>query len=176
MFNRNVIENNLTPPFLTILVLPDFKSRQPWPSDYGIKWIPYWEHFRVHWLPPASLGRKHFFIRARHFGFSTKDTGLTTTSEIATSYVSSLYTNIPHMEGIQACWEALDWREILPPLIWSVWPNSHYKNNFIFSGAHYLQTQGSTMGTAWPIICYGQTRKGTSDNTFPTTSDMVEAR
>ena len=64
--------------------------------------------------------------------------------------VSSLYTNIPHDEGIKACEEALDTRidQSLPTedlchhikLILT-------RNAFIFNEAFYLQQSGTAMGT-----------------------------
>ncbi len=64
--------------------------------------------------------------------------------------VSSLYTNIPHDEGMTACRRALDTRpspdpptpyllrmmELILPL-----------NNFEFNGDYYLQIQGTAVGT-----------------------------
>ena len=71
-------------------------------------------------------------------------------SILVTLDVSSLYTNILHNEGIAACREAL---ETCP----SPAPPTNYLvgliqqiltlNNFTFNGEHYLQTQGTAMGT-----------------------------
>ena len=61
-----------------------------------------------------------------------------------------LYTNIPLNEGIAACKEALNSRELpVPPtadlchLIWLILS----LNSFTFSKKHYLQIQGTVMGT-----------------------------
>ena len=69
---------------------------------------------------------------------------------LLTMDVSSLYTNIPHNEGMEACRKALNSRL-------SQTPPTHYLmemieqiltlNNFTFDGEHYLQTQGTAMGT-----------------------------
>ena len=71
-------------------------------------------------------------------------------SLLATLDVSSLYTNIPHDEGIEACRQALSSREVLSPptkdiitLISSILT----KNNFTFDDQHYLQVLGTMMGT-----------------------------
>ena len=71
-------------------------------------------------------------------------------SLLVTLDVSSLYTNIPHDEGIEACREALNSREVLSPptediinLISSILT----KNNFTFDDQHYLQVHGTAMGT-----------------------------
>ena len=64
--------------------------------------------------------------------------------------VVSLYTNIPHEEGIEACREVWDTRQ--SPTI----PTRHLVellthvlklNNFEFNGEHYLQVNGTAMGT-----------------------------
>ena len=71
-------------------------------------------------------------------------------SILVTLDVSSLYTNIPHNEGVAACREALETRPSLAP------PTNYLVdliqqiltlNNFTFNGEHYLQTQGTAMGT-----------------------------
>ena len=64
--------------------------------------------------------------------------------------VTSLYTNIPHDDGISACRHVWDNRLIKEP------PTSYLVkllslilkcNNFEFNGKHYLQVQGTAMGT-----------------------------
>ena len=64
--------------------------------------------------------------------------------------VTSLYTNIPHQDGIQACAEVWETRtnkdpptETLIKLLTLVLKC----NNFEFNGKHYLQVQGTAMGT-----------------------------
>ena len=71
-------------------------------------------------------------------------------SLLVTLDVSSLYTNIPHDEGIKACEEALDTRidqslptEDLCHLIKLILT----RNAFIFNEAFYLQQSGTAMGT-----------------------------
>ena len=84
---------------------------------------------------------------------------------LVTLDVKSLYSNIPHDEGIAACKAALDNREILQPptdalihlmefvltKITSPLRMSFTKNNFTFEDEHYLQIQGiyksKAMGT-----------------------------
>ena len=69
---------------------------------------------------------------------------------LVTLDVKSLYTNIPHSEGIEACRAALNTRQVLQP------PTKYLihlikliltKNSFIFEGEHYLQIHGTAMGT-----------------------------
>ena len=69
---------------------------------------------------------------------------------LVTLDVSSLYTNIPHQEGIEVCTEALNTRiiqqsptEDLAELINQILT----KNNFEFGDQHFLQVHGTGMGT-----------------------------
>ncbi|XP_041472560.1 uncharacterized protein LOC121421825 [Lytechinus variegatus] len=69
---------------------------------------------------------------------------------IVTLDVSSLYTNIPHDEGIQASCEALTASgHSSPPIsdIKSLMSHVLTKNNFTFMDQHYLQIFGTAMGT-----------------------------
>ena len=64
--------------------------------------------------------------------------------------VSSLYTNIPHKEGIKTCEEFLNTRELL---VTSTADLCHLvrliltMNCFLFNENHYLQVHGTAMGT-----------------------------
>ncbi|XP_041472561.1 uncharacterized protein LOC121421826 [Lytechinus variegatus] len=72
------------------------------------------------------------------------------TAIIGTLDVSSLYTNIPHDEGIQASCEALTASgHSSPPIsdIKSLMSHVLTKNNFTFMDQHYLQIFGTAMGT-----------------------------
>ena len=65
-------------------------------------------------------------------------------------YVTSLYTNIPHSDGIKACEEAWDKMDIkdLPTQTLVKFLTLVLKcYNFEFNGQHYLQVQGTAMGT-----------------------------
>ena len=71
-------------------------------------------------------------------------------SFLATLDVVSLYPNIPHSEGLEACELYLNKRQnktipttFLISLIQFVLEN----NNFVFNDKHYLQIQGTAMGT-----------------------------
>ena len=69
---------------------------------------------------------------------------------LVTLDVSSLYTNIPQEEGMEACREALDTRDVPEPPTDDV---VHLislilkKNNFSFNGESYIQKHGTAMGT-----------------------------
>ncbi|XP_071504653.1 uncharacterized protein [Diadema antillarum] len=74
------------------------------------------------------------------------------TAIIGTFDVSSLYTNIPHDEGILASCEALTYSghsNPPPPIshIKSLMSHVLTKNNFTFMDKHYLQVSGTAMGT-----------------------------
>ena len=71
-------------------------------------------------------------------------------SLLVTLDISSLYTNIPHKEGISGCEEILNRRELQEPptanlcqLIQLVLSN----NPFVFNNVNYLQVHGTAMGT-----------------------------
>ena len=81
-------------------------------------------------------------------------------SLLVTLDVSSLYTNIPHNEGIEACRKALKFSDHLS--------RSHIKtesicdlmrmiltmNNFEFDNNYYIQLHGTAMGTRMvPCLC-----------------------
>ena len=66
--------------------------------------------------------------------------------------VTSLYTNIPHSDGIKACEEAWEERDIKDPptqTLVKVLTLVLKCNNFEFNGQYYLQVQGTAMGTKW---------------------------
>ncbi|KAK3106235.1 hypothetical protein FSP39_015827 [Pinctada imbricata] len=64
--------------------------------------------------------------------------------------VTSLYTNIPHEEGIEACRKVWDLRQNKRPSTESLvklLERTLKLNNFMFNGDHYLQINGTSMGT-----------------------------
>ncbi|XP_078584852.1 uncharacterized protein LOC144867010 [Branchiostoma floridae x Branchiostoma japonicum] len=68
---------------------------------------------------------------------------------LVTLDVSSLYTNIPTDEGIQACREALQKSpaDVPTEAICQLLDNILNLNNFDFNEEHYIQIQGTAMGT-----------------------------
>ena len=71
-------------------------------------------------------------------------------SLLVTLDVTSLYTNIPHEEGLDACREMLETRDVLDPPtddIVNLTSLILKKNNFTFNGLHHLQKHGTAMGT-----------------------------
>ena len=64
--------------------------------------------------------------------------------------VTPLYTNISHKGSIRACKEALEERSVkVPPTVTLVKLLTFIlkSNNFGFKGKHYLQVQGTAMGS-----------------------------
>ena len=69
---------------------------------------------------------------------------------LVTLDVSSLYTNIPHSEGIEACREALNSRDIQQPPTEDLTELINQiltMNNIVLGDQHYLQVHGTAMGT-----------------------------
>jgi hypothetical protein len=69
---------------------------------------------------------------------------------LITMDVTSLYSNIPHSDGIEACKEIWEYRSVkVPPTDYLVTMLTMVlkKNNFTFNGDHYLKINGTTMGT-----------------------------
>lgn len=69
---------------------------------------------------------------------------------LVTIDVVSLYTNIPHSDGLKATSEALLKRQQKHPPTFFLLKLILFilkKNNFTFDNQHYLQTQGTSMGT-----------------------------
>ena len=68
---------------------------------------------------------------------------------LVTLDVISLYTNILHQEGLNACRVILNKREVLDPPTEQIdnLTSIILKRNNFFDGLHYLQKQGTVMGT-----------------------------
>ena len=75
---------------------------------------------------------------------------LPSNTTLVTMDVTSLYTNIPHSDGIEACKEIWESRSVkVPPTdcLVTMLTMVLKKNNFTFNGDHYLQINGAAMGT-----------------------------
>ncbi|KAK3107779.1 hypothetical protein FSP39_022084 [Pinctada imbricata] len=80
----------------------------------------------------------------------TPSQNLPTGTLLVTMDVTSLYTNIPHEEGIEACRKVWDLRQNKRPSTESLvklLERTLKLNNFMFNGDHYLQINGTSMGT-----------------------------
>ena len=104
-------------------------------------------------LKPLVQTTQSFIKDTTHFLNKLQQLGqLPNNAILVTLDVSSLYTNIPHNEGIDACRHFLDTRnrtsstistETLCDLIRMILT----MNNFTFHDRHYLQIHGTAMGT-----------------------------
>jgi hypothetical protein len=107
-----------------------------------------------HFLNPASTYHKSYVKDSAHFlnliGNLDK---LPENSFLVTFDVSSLYTNIPHGEGLLAAREALEKSrpgDVNPKNYFSIINLLEFvltKNNFQFDGKFYLQICGTAMGS-----------------------------
>ena len=73
---------------------------------------------------------------------------------LCTLDVSSLYTNIPHVDGIQVCFEALETRtRKSPPTqdLCDLLELTLKSNNFTFNEEHYQQISGTLMGGRYAL-------------------------
>ena len=108
-------------------------------------------HFVDYHLRPLVEQIPSFLKDATHFLQKlNKITSLPAVSLLVTLDVSSLYTNIPHDDGILACQSALLLRTVqAPPThdIITLISCILTKNNFVFGEKHYLQINGTAMGT-----------------------------
>ena len=100
----------------------------------------------------------HFLNKLEHLFFFKKKKKLEhlwqlpENAFLVTLDVSSLYTNIPHNEGIDACRYFLNTRDrnassISTETLCNLIRMILTMNNFCFNGKHYLQTHGTAMGT-----------------------------
>ena len=74
----------------------------------------------------------------------------TTRVSSLTLNVSLLYTNIPNNEGIEACTDILNTRDVQPPATDNIICLMFlflYKNAFSFDNEHCLQVKGTAMNT-----------------------------
>ena len=95
-------------------------------------------------LPSFIKDTTHFLLQLQKLG------PLPDNSLLVTLDVSSLYTNIPHNEGIDACRYFLNTRQdkLLPAEnICDLIRMILTMNNFSFNDEHYLQKHGTAMGT-----------------------------
>ena len=104
-------------------------------------------------LKPLVQTTQSFIKDTTHFLTKLQQLGqLPNNAILVTLDVSSLYTNIPHNEGINACRHFLETRNRTPSTISSETLCDLIRmiltmNNFTFNDKHYLQTHGTAMGT-----------------------------
>ena len=98
----------------------------------------------VQMLPSYIKDTTHFLLQLQNLG------PLPDNAILVTLDVSSLYTNIPHKEGIEACRHFLNTRQnkSLPTeRICDLIRMILTMNNFTFNDQHFLQIRGTAMGT-----------------------------
>ena len=105
------------------------------------------------WLNPLVQRLPSFIKDSMEFIKLVTTTSIPQNSTLVSIDVSSLYTNIPHRDGIEACIHALNNDQnpdpLRPPVeILTEMLNIVLKNNVIeFNGDFFLQLQGTAMGT-----------------------------
>jgi len=97
-------------------------------------------------IPSYIKDTSHILQKLRSLGH------IPTHAILCTMDVSSLYTNIPHQEGVTACLRAIEHSDLqhLPPLeiISYLMRTILERNCFEFNNKFYLQVTGTAMGTA----------------------------
>ena len=105
------------------------------------------------WLNPLVQRLPSFIKDSMEFIKLVTTTSIPQNSTLVSIDVSSLYTNIPHRDGTEACIHALNNDQnpdpLRPPVeILTEMLNIVLKNNMIeFNGDFFLQLQGTAMGT-----------------------------
>ena len=109
--------------------------------------------FIDYWLQPIMKGNPSYLKDTTELINQLNELTIPTDTLLVTIDVKSLYTCIPHKEGIRACAEALEKSKA----IYSDQPDTHtlitlleivLKNNtFEFNNKCYIQLQGTAMGT-----------------------------
>ena len=114
------------------------------PTEHISEFVDFHLQPLVKTLPSHIKDTTHFLLKLQELG-SLPDNAILVSLD-----VSSLYTNIPHKEGIDACSHYLNARhhklvptESLCDLIRMILG----MNNLVFDGQHFLQIHGTAMGT-----------------------------
>ena len=114
------------------------------PTERISEFVDYQLKPLVQTLPSYIKDTTHFLLQLQNLG------PLPENSILVTLDVSSLYTNIPHKEGEEACRHFLNTRplkSIPTERICDLIRMILGMNNFSFNGQHFLQTHGTAMGT-----------------------------
>ncbi|XP_078374399.1 uncharacterized protein LOC144657936 [Oculina patagonica] len=136
------------------------------PTERISEFVDYHLKPLVQALPSHIKDTTHFLLQLQNLG-PLPDNALLVTLD-----VSSLYTNIPHNEGINACRHFLDTRQnkSLPTeRICDLIRMILNMNNFSFNNQHYLQIHGTAMGTrmapSYANLFMGKFEQNAIDNT-----------
>ena len=109
--------------------------------------------FLDHWLKPLMKDLPSYLKDTTQFINKIKNIKVAPDTLLVTVDVKSLYTSIPHKDGIKACSEALlstvdSFPDRPDPSVLSCLLEIVLKNNILeFDGKAYKQTQGIAMGT-----------------------------
>lgn len=99
-------------------------------------------------IPPTF---QSFLRDTTHFLSDINNLTVPINALLVTLDVASLYTNIPHLDGIRAVTEAYDHSTLDKPIDSStlaiLLQMILQYNNFEFNGVHYVQVSGTSMGT-----------------------------
>ena len=160
MFRRGLIDKRVKdflvphhPRAAKFYLLPKIHNRETWETHRGIQWCPNRNisRFADFYLRPSVIQLPSYIWDTTDFINKLRRLPrLPSGCLLVTLDVSPLYTNIPHEEGITACEEFLNRREIQEPptadlcqLIQLVLS----KNSLVFNNRNYLQIHGTAMGT-----------------------------
>ena len=114
------------------------------PTERISEFVDYHLKPLVQTLPSYIKDTTHFLLQLQNLG------PLSENAILVTFDVSSLYTNIPHKEGEEACRHFLNTcplNSIPTERICDLIRMILGMNNFSFNGQHFLQTHGTAMGT-----------------------------
>ena len=141
------------------------QKRRPTPPHCICLWLTNWKHIKFHWLPSTTLYENTPVLYQRHQRFPKTYFELPpipNNAILVTADVVSLYTNIPHEEGINTFMETLSQnKKLLPPetpplpTIRILLEFLLHNNCFQFLDEYYQQILGTAMGSkcAPPYAC-----------------------
>ena len=109
--------------------------------------------FVDHHLQPSAKGLKSYVKDTTDFITKIKDLGTVPPNSFPVSMdITSLYTNIPNDEGLEALRQSLDSSQnpstSTKVIVTLMQPHSSLKQFIVFNGINFLQTQGVSMGTS----------------------------
>ncbi|XP_071160924.1 uncharacterized protein [Mytilus edulis] len=114
------------------------------PTEKIFEFVDYYLRPHVENLPSFIKDSTDYLLKMQDLNPLPANTTLVTMN------VTSIFTNIPHADGIESCREVWDSRSLkIPPTEYIVEMHTMVlkKNNFTFQGEHYLKTNGTAMGT-----------------------------
>ena len=117
-------------------------------------WLAHRKHLPLCRLLSTALNKGTSILYMGHYWLPSKAQGVTSLAtwvpSVNSRRSSSLYTSIPHDEGVNACEEFSNTRTDQSPSTKDLFQLTQLileSNVFIFNGAYYLQVLGTAMGT-----------------------------